>query len=176
MCRYNGFLKNNETIGIEYTVEKQTLSIYYNVEKIYIDKQNYSGKITFHFTVYIKDKYAVFDINTENYENSGLGTFLLHSMLSILKDYNVGFVAGKLSTADYNNGNWKRSIPFYLKELPNSYIVEAYEQKSIKFFNELVLDKSEILQYYYDMESFIKETQGKRDGYIICQIVASDFG
>lgn len=166
MCEYKGRLKNGEDVEVIYG--KRNDSEKYFIEKIIVGKIDFTGITDIGFAVYTNEKYAVFDINTEGCEDCGLGTFLIKTMLDVLKDYDVKFVAGKLSTADYDNGNWNRSIPFYLKKLPNSYIVEAYQNSSIKYFYDMVIDDK--LKYYDDMESFIKETEGKKDGYIICSL------
>lgn len=168
MCIYKEYLKNDEKAEVQYV--KHNESIFYDIEKITVGNKNLTEMVEFHFSVYVTEKYATFAINTENCENYGLGTFLINSMLDILKTYNIRFVAGKLSTADYENGNWERSIPFYLKKLPNSYIVEAYENKSIRYFYNMIIERSKKLKYFYDKESFIKRNLGKKDGYVICPL------
>ena len=56
-------------------------------------------------------------------ENRGVGSMLMHLVLEIIKEYALYIgeaignmsVSGWLSSADYRNKNWEKSLPFYQK-------------------------------------------------------------
>lgn len=169
MCRFEGILKNNAIVSLEYNKRETLTGFLFEIMHLYIDNLEYTN-IVFKFSIFTNERYATFDIDTHNYEDNGLGTFLLNSMLSVLNEYDLKFVAGKLSTTDYDNGNWKRSIPFYLNKLQNSFIIEAYKGMFIKNFYFKIDDTNEPLKRFISMDSFTKETKGQKDGYIICPL------
>ena len=74
------------------------------------------------FSFTIEDRFVHFTIDCKKLSNQGYGTALMSIMFDIISThYNyIDFVCGWLSIADYYNGNWDISIPFYLKQKENS--------------------------------------------------------
>ena len=75
------------------------------------------------------------------------------------------FVAGHLARADFENGNWKKSIDFYLHRLSTAFLI-----KSDLFMRDLypqyenTQDFFDSQTHYYSYDNFIKEFS---EGYII---------
>lgn len=119
--------------------------------------------VNFRFTVY--EKFIVFDINTLNKSNQGYGTALISIVLEYAKENKFDFVAGHLARADFENGNWKKSIDFYLHRLSTAFLI-----KSDLFMRDLypqyenTQDFFDSQTHYYSYDNFIKEFS---EGYII---------
>lgn len=122
--------------------------------------------IEFHFS--IRDKnIAPFNIDVGRYEGLGYGTALISIMFEIIETYhkNIKIVSGWLSISDYrDHGNlWQRSIPFYLKQRNNAYLIKC-DKKLYTVYNSE--DASTYFKNkYYSYEEYIRD--GISDGYII---------
>lgn len=122
------------------------------------------SEIEFHFTVY--DDYAAFTIDTARFTNMGYGTALLSIMFEIIneKHQEFKFICGKLSTSDYydHGNNWKISIPFYLKQRKDAFLIKCPMNFRLAYCNTKPEDFFK--NKYYSYEDFTKEIT---NGYII---------
>ena len=122
------------------------------------------SEIEFHFTVY--DDYAAFTIDTARFTNMGYGTALLSIMFEIIneKHQEFKFICGKLSTSDYydHGNNWKISIPFYLKQRKDAFLIKCPMNFRLAYCNTKHEDF--LKNKYYRSEDFTTEIT---NGYII---------
>lgn len=122
--------------------------------------------IEFHFS--IRDKnIAPFNIDVRRYEGLGYGTALISIMFEIIETYHkdVKFIYGKLSTSDFtDHGNlWQTSIPFYLKQKDNAYLIKCDRNLHMIYNTEDTNDYFNTK--YYSYKDFIQG--GASIGYII---------
>lgn len=84
-------------------------------------------------------------------------------------NYNyVDFICGRLSTADYYNGNWNISIPFYLKQKENSFLIKtATLMRYLYTSNSNFNDFFKKYKRYNNYEKFVENIS---DGYIVYEI------
>lgn len=128
------------------------------------------SEIIFDFTLH--KKYISFNIDTRNLTNLGYGTALMSIVLEYAKANNFEFVCGWLSTADRDNGNWKISIPFYLKQLPNAYLIERETTRYIHAIYDGFNSFEEFFNAYEHYHSYDEFVTNNTDGFIIFPLVA----
>lgn len=156
MCTYYRTIKDGSVKEFKFELDRNTYIL-----------TNYQD-ITFYFTV--EKRFIHFTIDTHYKENIGYGTALLSIIFDYSSNKNFDFICGWLSTADYYNGNWKNSIPFYLNINTNSFMIkETQRMRNIyPTFNNF-MDFYNNYEHYYNYEQF---TQAIYDGYIIYPLVA----
>lgn len=69
--------------------------------------------------------------------NKGVGNVLMKSVMEVSKDFKkyfeidgIVYISGWLSSADYKNGNWKISLPFYEKFAARNDIEVVFKERS----------------------------------------------
>lgn len=156
MCTYHRPLKNGNIQEFVFELNRNTYELV-----------NILG-IIFSFT--IEDRFVHFTINCNSFSNQGYGTALMSIMFDIVNtNYNyVDFICGRLSTADYYNGNWNISIPFYLKQKENSFLIKtATLMRYLYTSNSNFNDFFKKYKRYNNYEKFVENIS---DGYIVYEI------
>lgn len=155
MLTFTRILKDGSAVEFKFTCEHD--NTVYDLD---------CDNIDFHFS--IRDKnIATFRIDTNKYESLGYGTALMSIMFEIIETYHkeVEVVSGWLSISDYrDHGNlWQRSIPFYLKQRNNAYLIKC-DKKLYTVYNSEDAN-TYFKNKYYSYEEYIRD--GISDGYII---------
>lgn len=158
MLTYQRTLKDGTVQDYIFTKYENNRYILFNIPEIIFD-----------FILF--QKYGTFNIHCNNLSNQGYGTALISIMLEIIKTNfeHIDFICGRLSVEDYLRKNWNVSIPFYLKQKADAYLI-----KENKFMRNIYCNYSSFNDFYndydkyYDLASFSKNVS---DGYIIYPLV-----
>lgn len=155
MCTYYRTIKNGSVKEFKFELDRNTYIL-----------TNYQD-ITFYFTV--EKRFIHFTIYTGHKENMGYGTALLSIVLDYAKMNNYDFVSGKLAKSDYDNGNWKTSIPFYLKQSPNAFLIKTTEfMRNLYPKYDTAKDFFDDFKHYYSYNEFVEDFS---EGHIIYPMV-----
>lgn len=157
MCTYYRQLKNGNIQEFVFELDRNKYELV-----------NFPPEFEFHFTIY--DNHVAFTINVDEYKNKGYGTALISIMFEIIEIFypEIEIIYGWLSTSDYYDygNNWERSIPFYLHQKENAFLIKTSRKLHLIYNTEDV--KEVFRKKYYSYKDFIAD--GIEDGYIIYQM------